>query len=187
MVFMLFILFFLFRDRSLFLNFLCRTLPFRESETTDLLDRIDTTIKATALGRAAIAGLQGILAGLAYWLFDVPGVLLWSAATAAFAMIPGVGAILIWAPIAIYLGLSGHWGKAALLAVWGGVIVSMIDNILYPMLVGPRLRTHPVAILLSIIGGIALFGVPGIILGPVAFTVAVAMLDIYRARTATSL
>ena len=182
-VFMLFILFFLFRDRALFLNFACRTLPFQEAETTELLDRVDTTIKATALGRAAIAALQGVLAGLAYWVFGVPGVLLWAAATAAFAMIPGVGATLIWAPIAIYLGLNGHWGKAALLAVWGGVIVSTIDNILYPLLVGPHLRTHPVAILLSIIGGISLFGVSGIILGPVAFTVAVAMLDIYRGRT----
>ncbi|WP_263383423.1 AI-2E family transporter [Granulicella arctica] len=186
-VFMLFILFFLFRDRSVFLNFLCKTLPFREDETSVLLARVDDTIKATALGRAGIAALQGILAGLAYWLFGVPGVILWSFTTCAFAMIPGVGAILVWGPIAVYLGLSGHWGKAALLAVWGGVIVSTIDNILYPMFVGSRLRTHPVAILLAIIGGVALFGIPGIILGPVIFTTAGALLDMYQARNSPQL
>jgi predicted PurR-regulated permease PerM len=182
-VFMLFILFFLFRDRAIFLNFLCKLLPLRDDETTTLLERIDDTIKATALGRLSIAALQGILAGLAYWVLGVPGIILWAFTTCAFAMIPGVGAILVWAPIALYLGLTGHWGKAALLAVWGGVIVSMIDNILYPILVGSRLRAHTLTILLAIIGGVALFGIPGIIIGPVAFTTAATLLDIWRART----
>jgi predicted PurR-regulated permease PerM len=185
LVFMLFILFFLFRDRTLALNFARSLLPLRDDEATELLTRVDDTIKATALGRVAIATLQGILAGLAYWVLGVPGIVLWAFTTAAFAMIPGVGAVLVWAPIAVYLGLSGHWGKAAILAVWGGGIVSLIDNILYPILVGSRLRAHTVTVLLSILGGVALFGVTGIILGPVAFTVASTLLDVWRARTAT--
>jgi predicted PurR-regulated permease PerM len=108
--------------------------------------------------------------------------MLWGFTTAAFAMIPGVGAVLVWAPIAVYLGLTGHWGKTALLALWGGVIVSTIDNILYPMLVGSQLRAHTVTILISILGGVALFGITGVILGPVAFTAAAALLEFWHTR-----
>ncbi|HEY0262912.1 MAG TPA: AI-2E family transporter [Granulicella sp.] len=183
-IFLLFLLFFLFRDRELFLAYLYKLLPLRDDESSLLISRIDDTIKATALGRLAIAMIQGILAGLAYWLLDVPGYILWAFTTCVGSMIPGVGAVLVWAPIAAYLGLTGHWGKAAILAVWGGLVVSLIDNILYPILVGPRLRAHPVAIFVSIIGGAAVFGVPGIVLGPIVFTAADTLLAIHRARRA---
>jgi predicted PurR-regulated permease PerM len=183
LVFLLFILFFLFRDRALALSFARSLLPLRDDEATELLTRVDDTIKATALGRLAIAAIQGVLAGLAYWVLGVPGIMLWAFTTCAFAMIPAVGAVFVWAPIAVFLGLSGHWGKAALLAIWGGGIVSLIDNILYPIFVGARLRAHTVTVLLSIIGGVSLFGVTGIILGPVSFTVAATLLDIWRARS----
>lgn len=182
LVIMLFILFFLFRDRSLALTFLRSLLPLRDDESSELLTRVGDTIYATALGRLAIAALQGVLAGLAFWVLGVPGAILWAFTTAVMAMIPTFGAVLVWGPIAIYLGISGHWGKAALLAVWGGVIVSTIDNFLYPILVGTRLRSHTAIILISILGGIALFGITGIILGPVVFTIAATLLDFWRVR-----
>jgi predicted PurR-regulated permease PerM len=180
---MLFVLFFLFRDRDLTLTYLRSLLPLREEESRELLARVGDTIYATALGRLAIAGVQGMLAGLAFWVLGVPGIILWAFSTAAFAMIPAFGAFLIWGPIAIYLGLSGHWGKAVLLALWGSVIVSTIDNVLYPILVGTRLRSHTVTILIAILGGIAVFGIIGIILGPVTFTIAATLLEFWRSRT----
>lgn len=183
LVVMLFILFFLFRDRSTAVSLLRSVLPLREGETSELLQKVTDTIYATALGRLAIAGVQGVLAGLAFWVLGVQGAILWGFTTVACAMIPSFGSFLVWGPIAVYLGLSGHWGKAALLAIWGGVVVSTIDNILYPMLVGNRLRSHTVTILLSILGGIAVFGITGIILGPVIFTIADTLLDFWRART----
>jgi predicted PurR-regulated permease PerM len=183
LVVMLFLLFFLFRDRQLAIASLRTLLPLREPETDELLQRVGDTIFASALGRLTIAGVQGLLAGLAFWVLGVPGIILWSFTLMAFAMIPAFGAFLVWGPIAIYLGLTGHWGKAALLAIWGGVIVSTIDNILYPILIGSRLRTHTATILVSILGGIALFGPTGIILGPVTFTIAATLLDIWRTRT----
>lgn len=182
-VVMLFLLFFLFRDRDLALAYLRSILPLHETETDELLARTGDTIYATALGRLVIAAIQGLLAGLAFWALAVPGAALWAFTTVAFAMIPAFGSFLVWAPIAIYLGLTGHWGKAALLVVWGGLVVSTIDNILYPILVGTRLRAHTANILLSILGGIALFGVAGVILGPVAFTIAATLLDFWRVRT----
>jgi predicted PurR-regulated permease PerM len=184
MVVMLFLLFFLYRDRQLALTALRSILPLREDETTELLDRIDDAIYATFLGRLVIALVQGVLAGLAFWVLGVPGVILWAITLTAFAMIPAFGAFLVWGPIAIYLGLNGHWGKAALLAIWGGLIVSTIDNILYPILIGGHLRTHTAIILITILGGIAVFGPLGIILGPVIFTIADTLLDIWHARTA---
>jgi len=183
LVVMLFLLFFLLRDRALALTSLRALLPLHEDETTELLDRVGNTILATALGRLTIAAIQGVLAGLAFWVLGVPGVLLWAFTLTAFAMIPAFGSFLVWGPVAIYLGLTGHWGKAALLAVWGAVIVSTIDNILYPTLVGSHLRAHTATILLSILGGIAVFGPIGIVLGPVLFTLATTLLDIWRTRT----
>jgi predicted PurR-regulated permease PerM len=183
LVVMLFLLFFLFRDRTLALNSLRALLPLRDHETDELLGRVGDTILATALGRLTIAAVQGVLAGLAFWVLGVPGVILWAFTLTVCAMIPAFGSFLVWGPVAIYLGLTGHWGKAALLAIWGAVIVSTIDNILYPILVGSHLRAHTATILLSVLGGIALFGPIGIVLGPVLFTVAATLLDIWHTRT----
>jgi predicted PurR-regulated permease PerM len=184
LVVMLFLLFFLLRDRALALASLRALLPLRDDETEELLHRVGDTILATALGRLTIAAVQGVLAGLAFWVLGVPGVLLWAFTLTACAMIPAFGSFLVWGPIAVYLGLTGHWGKAALLAIWGGLIVSTIDNILYPILVGSHLRAHTATILLSILGGIALFGPLGIVLGPILFTLADTLLDIWH-TTAT--
>lgn len=181
-VIMLVILFFLYRDEELATTFAASILPLNPHETDELFLRIRDTIYATALGRLAIALIQGTLAGLAFWLLGVPNPLLWAILTVFLSMIPAFGSFLVWGPIAIYLGVNGHWGKAAILAVWGGVIVSTIDNILYPILVGAQIRQHTVTILLSILGGIAVFGVSGIILGPVTFTTAAALIEIARER-----
>ncbi|MEI9979109.1 MAG: AI-2E family transporter [Edaphobacter sp.] len=182
LVVMLFLLFFLLRDRAIALASLRALIPLREDETEELLHRVGDTILATALGRLTIAGVQGVLAGFAFWILGVPGVLLWSFTLIACAMIPAFGAFLIWGPVAIYLGFSGHWGRAALLAIWGGFIVSTIDNVLYPILVGSHLRAHTTTILLSILGGIAFFGPIGIVLGPVLFTVADTLLEVWHTR-----
>lgn len=185
-VVMLFLLFFFYRDQELALTTLRSLLPLREDETSELLSKVDDTIFATALGRLTIAVVQGVLASLAFWVLRVPNVLLWAFTLTAFAMIPAFGAFLVWAPIAIYLGLHGHWGKAALLIVWGGLVVSTIDNILYPILIGSHIRAHIGVILLTILGGIAVFGPLGIVLGPVIFTVASSLIDIWKARTAAA-
>jgi predicted PurR-regulated permease PerM len=184
LVVMLFLLFFLLRDRALALTSLRSLLPLCDDETSELLQRVGDTILATALGRLTIAAVQGVLAGLAFWVLGVPGVVLWAFTLAVCAMVPAFGSFLVWGPVAIYLGLTGHWGKAALLAIWGGLIVSTIDNILYPVLVGSHLRAHTATILLSVLGGIALFGPIGIVLGPVLFTITTTLLDIWHTRTA---
>ena len=181
-VVMLFLLFFFWRDQQTALNFLRSLLPMNEKEADQVIERLHDTIYATGFGRLAIAATQGILGGLAYWFLGVPGAGFWGFLTCVFAMIPGFGAVLVWAPIALYLGLGDSWGKAAILTVWGGGFVSLVDNFLYPLLVGTRLRSHTATIFLSLLGGVSLFGPPGIILGPLIFAFAAGLLDLWRDR-----
>ena len=181
-VIMLFILFFLYRDQEMAISFARSLLPLNEQETAQLLDNMTSTINATALGRLVIGLIQGVLAGLSFWVLGVPNPMLWTAATLIAAILPVVGASIIWIPVALYLGLMGHWGKAALLTAWGTFVVSSIDNFLYPMLVGSKLNQHTVSVLLAILGGVVIFGFSGVILGPLAFTIAATLLDIWRAH-----
>jgi predicted PurR-regulated permease PerM len=97
-------------------------------------------------------------------------------------MIP-TGTFTVWGPAAVYLFLEGHWIKSLILLGWGAVAVGTIDNLLYPVLVGHRLRLHTVVMFIAIVGGLTIFGMTGIVLGPVIITVAFFLLDIWRRRT----
>jgi predicted PurR-regulated permease PerM len=179
----MFILFFLYRDRKLALSTLRSILPLSESETDLVLDRSSDTIYAVASGRFIVAAVQGLLAALAFWVLGVKAAFLLGLLTALVAIVPAVGAYLVWVPVAVYLALTGHWIKAVILTGWGSLVVSTVDNFLYPALVGSRLQQHTVAVLLSVLGGIALFGIPGVILGPVLLTVAKTLLEIWVQKT----
>jgi predicted PurR-regulated permease PerM len=183
LVLMMFILFFLYRDHKLALSTLRSLLPMTESEAGLLLDRSTDTIYATALGRFLVAVVQGFMAAVGFWALGVRGAFLWGALTALVAIVPAFGAYLVWVPIAVYLALTGHWLKATILTGWGSLVISSVDNFLYPALVGSRLQQHTVAVLLSVLGGIALFGISGIILGPVLLTIAKTLLEIWVHRT----
>ena len=182
LVIMLFILFFLYRDQEVAITFTRSLLPLSDDETGELLESLRLTIYATALGRLALAAIEGVLAGAAFWVLGVPNTMLWTLATVIVGILPAVGASVVWIPIALFLGFTGHWGKAALLAAWGIIVISSIDNFLYPVLVGSKLSQHTVGILLAILGGVVIFGLSGVILGPLAFTIASTLLDFWRRR-----
>jgi predicted PurR-regulated permease PerM len=182
LVIMLFILFFLYRDQEKAIAFTRSVLPLSDDETGELLESLRLTIYATALGRLALAAIEGVLAGAAFWVLGVPNTMLWTLATVIVGILPAIGASVVWIPIALYLGFTGHWGKAALLAAWGIVVISSIDNFLYPVLVGSKLSQHTVGILLAILGGVVIFGLSGVILGPLAFTIASTLIDVWRRR-----
>ena len=97
-------------------------------------------------------------------------------------MVPVLGAFVIWIPAAAYLALDGSTGKALILALWGAVVVGSIDNLLYPILVGRRLRMHSVVAFVSIVGGMIVLGPSGLILGPVIFTVTRVLLGVWARR-----
>jgi len=179
----IFLLFYLFRDREIALTTLRSMLPLSEQEADDVLERVRTMIQSTMYGTVGIAFIQGILGGLMFWILGLPGPLLWGAAMTVLAIIPTLGTFVVWAPGVAVLASQGSYGKAAILAAWGIVVVSSIDNILYPVLVGKETRLHTVPVFLALIGGLLVFGAPGLVLGPLALALTLALLDVLRRRT----
>lgn len=182
-VVMLFILFFLYRDSGFALSSLRSLLPMNATETDMLLSRIKDTIRATVLGRGVVAALQGLVAGITFAGVGVQGASLLGIVTALCAIIPSVGAFVVWVPVALYLAAVHRWIAASILTAIGVIVISSMDNFLYPILVGTRLKMHPVLIFLSIVGGIWLTGISGLVVGPVAFAVAESLLLVWRRRT----
>lgn len=180
----LFILFFLFRDRREALETLRSLVPLSAAEANKVFARVNDTIQATVFGTLVTAAVQGTLGGLMFWWLGLPAPMLWGAVMALFAIVPVLGTFVIWVPAAIFLAASGQWGKAALLVAWGTLAIGMIDNLLYPMLVGKKMRLHTVPVFLAIVGGLSLFGAAGLVLGPLILALTDAILEIWRRRTA---
>jgi predicted PurR-regulated permease PerM len=180
----LFILFFLFRDREQSVRALRSLVPLSGRETNEIMTRVSDTVHATVYGTLVVAAIQGTLGGLIFWWLSLPAPILWGAVMAVLAIIPVLGAFVVWVPAAIFLAATGQVGKAVILAAWGAIVVGLIDNLLYPVLVGKRLRMHTVPVFFSIVGGLMFFGAAGLVLGPVVLALAAAVLDIWRRRTA---
>ena len=178
-----FALFYFFRDQRPALRVLRSLVPLSEAESEEVFRRVADTIYATVYGTLAVALVQGLLGGLMFWVLGLPAALLWGAVMALLAIVPVLGAFVVWVPAALFLALAGSWGKAVLLTIWGAGVVSLIDNLLYPILVGRRLRLHTLPVFIAIVGGILLLGSAGVILGPVTLAVTVALVDIWRRRT----
>lgn len=183
MVLMLFFLFYLYRDKENAVAGFKHLLPLNEREARELSARLIDTIDATIYGKFVVALLQGSLMAVMFWIVGISGAVLWGAVMTLLAVIPYLGSFVIWAPAAAYMALQGDWGKAALLVGWGAIVVGTIDNVVYPMLVRDQLRQHTAIAMVGILGGIAVFGMTGIVLGPVIITVMMFLLDTWRRRT----
>ena len=184
LVITLFVLFFLYRDEDQARRMLWALVPLSRQEADRLFARVGNTIHATVNGALTVSLVQAVLATSMYWALGVPAPALWGAATFIAALVPVFGTFLVWAPIAAYLALTGSVVKALVLAGWGMLAVGTIDNLLYPFLVGTRMRLHTVPTFFAIIGGISLFGVAGLILGPLALAITMGLLDVWWERTA---
>ena len=179
----LFTLFYFFRDRKRILTAARSYLPLSAPEFDDISARTGTMIQATIYGTVVVACVQGALGGVMFWILGLPAPLLWGVAMTVAAIIPVLGAFVVWAPAALYLLAEGEIWKAIILGAFGLIIISLADNLLYPILVGKELRIHTLLVFLAILGGIAVFGMSGIVLGPVALAVTLGLLDILRQRT----
>jgi predicted PurR-regulated permease PerM len=180
----IFLLFYLFRDRQEAIRAAVSFFPLSNKEAGEVVGRVRAMIHATIYGTVVVASIQGALGGLMFWILGVPGALLWAVAMGLLSIIPMLGAFVIWVPAAAGLAAQGNWQKALILCVWGTVVVGFIDNLLYPMLVGKETRLHTVPVFIAIIGGLFVFGAPGVVVGPVIFAVTLACLDVLRRRTA---
>jgi predicted PurR-regulated permease PerM len=179
----IFLLFYLFRDRHEITRTACSYLPLSNREASEVVERARAMIRATIYGTVVVAAVQGALGGLMFWLLKIPGAFLWGVIMGLLAIIPILGAFVIWIPAAIALAAQGSWTKAIILTVWGTVVIGLIDNLLYPVLVGKEMRLHTVPVFIAIVGGLYVFGASGVVLGPVVFAVTLACLDVLRRRT----
>ena len=178
-----FVLFYFFRDRRQILDYLRRLSPLPAQQTEDMFHRIADVLYATVYGTLTVALIQGVLGGLMFWWLELPAPVLWGAVMALLSIIPVFGAFMIWVPAAIYLALEGDWTKALILTAWGSIVIGLIDNLLYPLLVGERSRMHTVAIFIAIMGGLVAFGAAGLIVGPVVLAITLALLQVWRQHT----
>ena len=179
-----FALFYLLRDRERALAFLRSLIPLTAAETSGLFRRVADVVRASVLGTLLVAAVQGLLGGLMFWWLDLPAPLLWGVVMFLLSVLPILGAAIVWLPTALFLLMEGSWEKAAILALWGTVVIALIDNLLYPVFVGNKLRLHTLLVFIAILGGLFLFGASGLILGPIVLAVTLAVIDIWRERTA---
>jgi predicted PurR-regulated permease PerM len=178
----LFALFFFLRDHDACLKLVRSLLPLSTDESGFLFKQVRDTVQATVYGTFVVAMVQGALGGVMFLILGIPGAVLWAVAMALLSIVPTLGAFVIWLPAAAVFALQGHWGKATLLASWGLFVVGTIDNLLYPFLVGKEMRLHTLAVFLAVVGGLALFGAVGVVLGPILMAGTLALVDILRER-----
>ena len=180
LVLVLFIAFFMFIQGDDFIEEIKKLSPLDAAHNEEIMRETENTIKATLWGTVIVAFVQGILGGVGFWIFGLPQPAFWGTVMIPAAVIPVVGSAIIWGPAAVYLLVAGHVGPGVGLIIWGGVLVSVIDNLLKPMLMKGSRSTPSIFILFSILGGITYFGMIGFILGPLILSFLLSLLRIYQ-------
>lgn len=184
---MLYVLFFLLRDGLALSAQVMRALPLAERHKQPLATTFVQVVRATIKGNILVALVQGVLGGVAFAFLGITGALLWGALMAVLSLLPSIGAALVWLPVSIYLLATGAIWQGVGLAVWGTLVIGLIDNVLRPVLVGKDLHIPDFVVLIATVGGIALFGITGFVTGPVIAALFLAAWDLFtqeRARFA---
>lgn len=176
---LLYTLFFFLMDGNVMLSRALTFLPLREAEKSLMLDKFVSVTRATVKGTLLIGVAQGVLAGLAFWVVGIDGAVFWGTVMVVLSVIPAVGAALVWVPAAIILAVTGAVGKAVGLALFCGLVVGSIDNVLRPKLVGRDTQMHDLMILFSTLGGIIALGPIGFIVGPILAALFVTIWEIF--------
>lgn len=159
--------FFFLRDGEKILQHCMDAFPMKNEDESYLLDQFQKTTRATIKGTVMVALAQGFLGYLTLLLIGINGALIWGAVMALLSIVPAVGTVLVWLPIALVLFLNGEIMDASLLIFSGVFIIGMIDNLLRPILIGKETKMPDYLILLTTIGGISIFGITGFIVGPI--------------------
>ena len=176
---MLYLLFFLLRDGKSLSVQAERALPLEPEHTRHLLTQFATVVRATVKGNVLVALVQGALGWLAFWVLDISGALLWGTVMALLSLLPAVGAALVWGPVALYLLITGDAVPALGLAAWGVLVIGLVDNLLRPILVGKDTRLPDYLVLIATLGGMAVFGLSGFVVGPVIAALFITAWDIF--------
>jgi len=181
----MFVLFYFLRDGETILDKLRSVVPLSVEERDLLFTRIAQMIRVSLGGKLVVAAIQGTLGGLMFAWLGLPAPIFWGVVMAILSVFPVIGAFIVWVPAAITYALQGDWRHALMLTGWGVLIINPVDNLLGPVLVGTTLRMHTLLTFFSVIGGLAAFGVSGVVLGPVTVAIVAGLVDLFdRSRSA---
>lgn len=175
-------LFYFLKDGGTWNKTLISLSPLTDDSTEKILLKLKLAINGVIKGYLLIALVQGTLMGLGLWVFGIPNPALWGVFTGLASLIPTIGTALVSIPSIIYLFVTGHTGGAIGLAIWAAAAVGTIDNLLNPIIVGRSVEIHPMLILFSVLGGVALMGPIGIILGPLVISFVFAVMSVYSSE-----
>jgi len=171
--------FYFFRDGRHFTKQLVRISPLPDDEDELILKRLALAVRSVATGTVMVALIQGILTAFGLWLFGFERAVLWGTIAAFGALVPGVGTTIVFLPAIIFLVVTGTYVKAVGVLLWAAVAVGLIDNLLGPYLMSRGNPMHPFLVLLAVLGGIAMFGPIGFIVGPVTLSLFIVLLELY--------
>jgi predicted PurR-regulated permease PerM len=175
----LFALYFFLRDAPAIVSVLRSFLPFREQQRAQVLRQIEDLVYASVIAGLAVAAVQGFIGGIGFWLVGVRAPVVWGTVMAFLSLVPLVGASIIWAPVAVWLLLTGEVTRGLVLIAIGGGLVGMADNILRPMLLTGRSSMNGLVTFVALLGGMSAFGLIGLVFGPVVVAIASALLSAY--------
>ena len=176
---MLYLLFFLFRDGASLSRRIRGAVPLSEEHKRHLFRKFTTVVRATVKGNVVVAITQGALGGIIFWILGIQGALLWAVLMAFLSLLPAVGAGLIWGPVAIYFLATGSVLQGLILIAYGIVVIGLVDNILRPILVGKDTQMPDYLVLISTLGGMAIFGLTGFVIGPLIAALFIAIWDLF--------
>lgn len=175
-------IFYFLKDGEAIISYIGKFLPFEEAQKRRLAGQVKDMVIAVIFGGVTVAIIQGILGGIAFLIFGIPSPVFWGTVMAVFSLIPFLGTFIIWAPAGVMLILSGSYAKGIGLLLFGFFVVSLIDNILKPIIIGGRSKLPTLLIFFSVLGGISFFGFIGFILGPLIVALCLSLLEMYTAE-----
>jgi predicted PurR-regulated permease PerM len=179
---MIFAMYYFFKEGKHILARIKRLMPLTPSQIDAAFGQLHDVIEATLYGGVAVALLQGLMGGILFAIVGIDSSVFWGAVMAFLAFIPIVGASLVYIPAGLILILGGAWGKGLAVLLVGGLLISQVDNWLRPYLISGRTSMHPLLLFFSIMGGIAMFGLLGIVMGPVVAAIFLTVLRIFELR-----
>jgi predicted PurR-regulated permease PerM len=178
--FAIFTMFYLFRDGEKIVGDLPNILPLENDQAKELIKSTSDLISATIRGSLMVALMQGVLAGTMFWILGIPSYLVLGMVTMIFALIPTGGTAFVTGPVIIVLAISGDYWKAGILLLYASLVIGMVDNFLLPRLIKQKAKMNELFVFFSVIGGIQLFGLLGLFLGPIILAIAIGLLTVFR-------
>ena len=177
---MLLIMFYFLKDGAKWQRAIIVLSPLSDKDDEKIIGRLREAVNSVVKGNLFIALVQGILMGVGLWIFGIPNSALWGIVAAVASMLPTIGTAVISVPAILFLFISGNTSAAIGLSIWAVLMVGMVDNLLYPLIVGEKINIPPLLILFAVLGGLSLLGPVGILVGPLSVSLLYTLISIYR-------